>query len=445
MGPRRWFHILLGATFLPCLTLPVVWGSAIYWGRRATETEERRWAKRILGLAVLDTVLVIALGVMIAKNDDRRSERSSPKPRVVIGIVPDSAFQGPGVRVASVLVGSPAATAGIQVGDVVTGIAGTEIRDVETLRRVLAEQEPGKTVTVNVTRAGSASNVEVTPRWSDHLPQRQVGIFESRAGSRACFSSSWRPRLLPWVIILGVIAALGVLASRRGSGKGVWLTGLSLVGAAVGAYAASGGTCVALGGPTAAAGAFTIWGWSLGLAGTALIARKLINTPVEPSPTKTVGQAVRLGFWYSLTGTLRLTIILGAISLLMPESAAPPNPIESFAPSLGSVERPGVLLVLLAVPVIFLGPLGEEVAFRGLLLSSLTKWMGTAAAITISAVLFASLHWYYGIMLPVVVLAGAVLGWTKIATGGLRAPIIVHSLINSLSFLFIALQAMRSG
>ena len=30
MTPRRWFHLLLGAVFIPLLTLPLVWGVAIY-------------------------------------------------------------------------------------------------------------------------------------------------------------------------------------------------------------------------------------------------------------------------------------------------------------------------------------------------------------------------------------------------------------------------------
>ena len=179
----------------------------------------------------------------------------------------------------------------------------------------------------------------------------------------------------------------------------------------------------------------------MGLACTALIARRFLVKPAYPPPTKTVGQAVRLGFWYDLTGAVRLTIIFTAITWLTPASAAPINPVESFGQDLGSMEGPGLLL--LALPVIFFGPFGEELAFRGLLLPSLTTWMGTTAAVVVSAVVFAGLHWYYGMMLPVVVLSGAVLGWTKITTGGLRAPILLHMLINGLSFLPIALRAMR--
>jgi uncharacterized protein len=443
MGSRRWFHVLLGAAFLPCLSLPLVWGGAIYWLRRATEPEDRRWAKRILGLAVVDTLLLIALGILVATMDALPMEPSSPQPRVVIGVTPDSSFQGPGVRLASVIPASPAEVAGLQVGDVVKEVAGNAVGDFDTMRRIVADQEPGKPLQVTLIRGGSATTVEVTPQWSNQLPQRQerqVGLFEPPSGDSTCFSGAAPLLPRPWLIILGGMAALGLLAARRGSGRGVWLTGLSILSAIAGTYVAAGGACALLGGPSAAGGVFAMWGSSLGLAGTALIARRFMEKPPYPPPTLAWGPAVGLGFWYALTGAVRLSTLLTVLRWLTPASAAPLNPIGEFGQGLGSMDGPGLLL--LALPVIFFGPVGEELAFRGLLLPSLSTWAGTTVAIAMSAVIFAGMHWYYGVMLPVVVLYGAVFGWAKIATGGLRAPIILHMLANAISFLPIALRAM---
>src|SRR4051794_36427609 len=118
MNARRWFHILLGGTFLPGLTLPLVWGFPIFGRRRAAEAEDQRWAKRILGLALVDTLLVVALGIMVAKHSAHPRERSASRPQVVIGI----------------------------------------------------------------TRGTSSSTLAVTPRWSNQLPRDHVGIFQPQPG-----------------------------------------------------------------------------------------------------------------------------------------------------------------------------------------------------------------------------------------------------------------------
>ena len=105
----------------------------------------------------------------------------------------------------------------------------------------------------------------------------------------------------------------------------------------------------------------------------------------------------------------------------------------------------GQSLLLLALPVVLFGPFGEEMTFRGLLQPSLSSWLSPSAAIAITSVIFASLHWYRGLMLPLVAFFGAILGWTQLASGTLRAPIVLHILINGCGFLPILLRSMRGG
>ena len=77
----------------------------------------------------------------------------------------------------------------------------------------------------------------------------------------------------------------------------------------------------------------------------------------------------------------------------------------------------------LAVLVISLGPLVEEALFRGVLLSSCARSLGSGWAVVLTAVLFACVHlpdlgflWY---ALPNLALLGLGLGWLRVASGSI--------------------------
>jgi serine protease Do len=75
-----------------------------------------------------------------------------------------------GAVVGAVQVGSPAATAGIRVGDRFTEFDGISVRDPRHLTRLVAETPPGRTVNVTVVRDGRTRALKVTP-----LLQRSQG------------------------------------------------------------------------------------------------------------------------------------------------------------------------------------------------------------------------------------------------------------------------------
>ena len=64
-----------------------------------------------------------------------------------------------GALVAAVTDGSPAAKAGIETGDVITGFAGQEIKDPKDLSRAVADVSPGNKETLNVWRNGKTMQI----------------------------------------------------------------------------------------------------------------------------------------------------------------------------------------------------------------------------------------------------------------------------------------------
>jgi S1-C subfamily serine protease len=82
--------------------------------------------------------------------------------RVRLGTFPDFAFTGDGVRVASVVPDSPAATAGLLEGDILIRIGEAAIDDLQGYSNVLKTLEVGQTVTITVLRDGAEVVVEAT-------------------------------------------------------------------------------------------------------------------------------------------------------------------------------------------------------------------------------------------------------------------------------------------
>ncbi len=66
-----------------------------------------------------------------------------------------------GAEVVSIEAISPAAKAGIELGDVIVGIAGDAVSSVSDLQAALASLEPGSTVTLDVVRYGRAMQIPV--------------------------------------------------------------------------------------------------------------------------------------------------------------------------------------------------------------------------------------------------------------------------------------------
>lgn len=91
----------------------------------------------------------------------------------------------------------------------------------------------------------------------------------------------------------------------------------------------------------------------------------------------------------------------------------------------------------LALLVVSIGPLVEELLFRGVLLSAVARYTGNGVAIVLSALLFACVHlpdlsflWY---ALPNLALLGLILGWLRVQSGSIWPAIVAHGMNNLLA------------
>jgi membrane protease YdiL (CAAX protease family) len=95
-------------------------------------------------------------------------------------------------------------------------------------------------------------------------------------------------------------------------------------------------------------------------------------------------------------------------------------------------------LIPLAIFGVTIGPLCEELFFRGFVQPLLVRTLGALAGIVVTNVPFGILHyWEYGRSwrhVVVITLAGTAFGWMRHATGSTRASALMHGAYNSLFF-----------
>ena len=92
-----------------------------------------------------------------------------------------------------------------------------------------------------------------------------------------------------------------------------------------------------------------------------------------------------------------------------------------------------VSLAIAGVLVIGIGPLSEEVFFRGFALPGLARRLGPVGALMGSSLLFAIAHGSVALLIPVF-FTGMLLAWLYLRTGSLLGCCLAHSAQNALAF-----------
>ena len=95
------------------------------------------------------------------KTKDDNNE-DAPKFKVTLGVVPDYAFDGEGMRIDGVTEGKPASNAGLKPGDIVIQLGEEKVADMMSYMRALSKFTKGQTTKVKVKRGGEVVERDVT-------------------------------------------------------------------------------------------------------------------------------------------------------------------------------------------------------------------------------------------------------------------------------------------
>lgn len=144
---------------------------------------------------------------------------------------------------------------------------------------------------------------------------------------------------------------------------------------------------------------------------------------------------------------LQLAIALAfqpLVELLFPDGRSP----QQIAEAMGEADTSTLLKISFFTAAVVLAPATEELMFRGVLLKAVAH-RGRAFAITLTAVAFAAVHVLgldlerplasAAVVIPPVLILGAVLGWITLRKGRIGPALFIHSGWNLLAAIVLLL------
>jgi S1-C subfamily serine protease len=130
------------------------------------------------------------LGVQYAMGGRRGGKRFGPGPGMPMPFGRGFTQQGvAGAIVFSVTVGSPADTAGLKQGDLVTAIDGTALNTPQALVTAIAAHKPGDVVTVSVQHQGAPTSTDIKITLGDNPNKKGTAYLGVSVGGRRMMSS----------------------------------------------------------------------------------------------------------------------------------------------------------------------------------------------------------------------------------------------------------------
>jgi hypothetical protein len=135
--------------------------------------------------------------------------------------------------------------------------------------------------------------------------------------------------------------------------------------------------------------------------------------------------------WYVMA--LLIGLVMPPLGALITQLLAHGHEVTQNVQEL-SQHASSYLRLPLAIVAVTVGPMIEELMFRGVLLSALLRRMSTATSIAVCAVLFGAVHlggldfqWY---ALPNLTLLAVALCWLRLKSGSLWPSILAHGVYN---------------
>jgi S1-C subfamily serine protease len=118
-----------------------------------------------IGFAIASNTVVAALPALKAGNSGSTTQGNSgnsgtTQSGAILGVEVSDGTGG--ALVQAVEPGSPAETAGIQAGDLITAVNGKTVADGDALQQAIHAQKVGATVTISITRNGTTTTVKAT-------------------------------------------------------------------------------------------------------------------------------------------------------------------------------------------------------------------------------------------------------------------------------------------
>lgn len=150
------------------------------------------------------------------------------------------------------------------------------------------------------------------------------------------------------------------------------------------------------------------------------------------------GRDVGVGIGIGALGVVVASLVAGLILFTVeaikggPVSAPEQIQIEDASPSIG-------LWALLALGIVIVAPIAEELLFRGFVFRAMRNWARPTPAILLSAAFFAVVHVLPLVLVPIFVLGVMLAGLTE-RRGSIIAPIAAHMTFNAWGFVLLVLQ-----
>jgi len=226
-------------------------------------------------------------------------------------------------------------------------------------------------------------------------------------------------------LLVGVVSGLAAIVYQVTAGNGVTQRGVEEATRVVAIPAALGGLL---------AGGAGVW-W---------LARRSLRAPVETDPFRSIGWSA------SSRGSLIGAAVFGAcvalcyLFVLIP--LGPSTVGRTFGPLTLALHAGGWTRHLLALTAVLVAPMVEELVFRGVLFSGLSRSLGTVAAAVVVTLVFVVSHafearTYWPAWLAITLMASAAM-FLRIRYGSLAPSVAVHTSYN---FGLVAVMYLRSG
>jgi membrane protease YdiL (CAAX protease family) len=149
--------------------------------------------------------------------------------------------------------------------------------------------------------------------------------------------------------------------------------------------------------------------------------------------TRDFGLTLEARHWWGIPAGFALQASVALVTAPLLRLAFPDGPPQQAVATL-TENTTGVFEGLLIVAMVGIAaPVVEEMLFRGMLLSRLSRSMSPFWAVVVQAAIFASIHLLDPsaiAALPGLMLVGIALGYAAIRTGNLSLPIMVHAGVN---------------